>query len=82
MRTRSVLTRLAVKLATQPEAKTRLMYVIPLTLPELTTVFAEDVPIFRGRYGQSNGRYAVRFKSQVGRRERPSLLDYSEEKVL
>jgi flagellar motor switch protein FliM len=56
--------------------------VIPLTLPELTTVFAEDIPIFRGRYGQSNGRYAVRFKSQVGRRERPSLLDYSEEKVL
>ena len=56
--------------------------VIPLALPDLTTVFAEDVPIFRGCYGQSNGRYAVRFKSQVGRRERPSSLDFAEEKTL
>jgi flagellar motor switch protein FliM len=55
--------------------------VIPLNLPELTTVFAEDVPVFRGRYGQSNGRYAVRFKSQVRRREMRALLDFSQEKV-
>ena len=53
--------------------------VIPLTLPELTTVFAEDVPVFRGRYGQSGGRYAVRFKSQVRRREMRSSLDFSQE---
>jgi len=55
--------------------------VIPLSLPELTTVFAEDIPIFRGRYGQSGGRYAVRFNSQVRRRELRPTLDFSEEKA-
>ena len=43
--------------------------VIPIQLPELSTVYAEDVPLFRGRYGQANGRNAVRFHAQVGRRE-------------
>jgi len=46
--------------------------VIPVQLPELTTVYAEDVPVFRGRYGQSNGRNAVRFHVPAGRRERPA----------
>jgi flagellar motor switch protein FliM len=43
--------------------------VIPVQLPELSTIFAEDVPVFRGRYGQSNGRNAVRFHAPTGRRE-------------
>jgi flagellar motor switch protein FliM len=55
--------------------------VIPLSLPEMTTVFAEDIPIFRGRYGQSNGRYAVRFNSQVRRREMRSIIELSQEKA-
>src|SRR6185503_9408694 len=38
-------------------------------LLELATVYAEDVPLFRGRYGQANGRNAIRFHNQVGRRE-------------
>jgi flagellar motor switch protein FliM len=42
--------------------------VIPIQLPELATVYAEDVPLFRGRYGQANGRNAVRFVTRVGRR--------------
>ena len=46
--------------------------IIPVQLPELATVFAEDVPVFRGRYGQSNGFNAVRFQTQAGRRERRS----------
>jgi flagellar motor switch protein FliM len=47
--------------------------VIPLQVPELATVFAEDVPIFRGRYGQIDGRSAVRFQTPAGRRDaRPS----------
>jgi flagellar motor switch protein FliM len=54
--------------------------VIPVQLPELTTVYAEDVPVFRGRYGQSNGRNAVRFHVQAGRRERRSVGDHSPEK--
>ncbi|PXV52598.1 flagellar motor switch protein FliM [Dyella jiangningensis] len=43
--------------------------VIPIQLPELSTVFAEDVPIFRGVYGQNNGRTAIRFHTPTGRRE-------------
>lgn len=43
--------------------------VLPIQLPELSTVYAEDVPLFRGRYGQANGRNAVRFQAPVGRRE-------------
>ncbi|MGC1547646.1 MAG: flagellar motor switch protein FliM [Rhodanobacter sp.] len=54
--------------------------VIPMNLPELSTVFAEDVPVFRGHYGQSNGRYAVRYHAQAGRRELRSSLDTYQEK--
>jgi flagellar motor switch protein FliM len=54
--------------------------VIPVQLPELATVYAEDVPVFRGRYGQSNGRNAVRFHVQAGRRERRTASDHSIEK--
>ncbi|MDI3262759.1 MAG: flagellar motor switch protein FliM [Fulvimonas sp.] len=43
--------------------------VIPVQLPETATVFAEDVPIFRARYGQANGRAAVRYLAPAGRRE-------------
>jgi flagellar motor switch protein FliM len=49
--------------------------VIPIQLPELSTVYAEDVPLFRGRYGQANGRNAVRFHTQVGRRELRAAVD-------
>jgi flagellar motor switch protein FliM len=56
--------------------------VIPVQLPELTTVYAEDVPVFRGRYGQSNGRNAVRFHIQAGRRERQVATDPSTRKNL
>ena len=55
--------------------------VIPVQLPELATVYAEDVPVFRGRYGQSNGRNAVRFHVHAGRRERRTFGDHSTEKT-
>ncbi|MEO8809358.1 MAG: FliM/FliN family flagellar motor switch protein, partial [Rhodanobacter sp.] len=54
--------------------------VIPVHLPELATVYAEDIPVFRGRYGQSNGRNAVRFHVQAGRRERSVAGDPPREK--
>lgn len=54
--------------------------VIPVQLPELATVYVEDVPVFRCRYGQSNGRNAVRFHTQAGRRERRSAGEHSTEK--
>ena len=44
--------------------------VIPVQLPELATVYAEDVPVFRGRYGQSNGYNAVCFQAHAERRQR------------
>ena len=56
--------------------------VIPVQLPELATVYAEDVPVFRGRYGQSNGRNAVRFHVPAGRRERQAGTDPSTRKNL
>ena len=56
--------------------------VIPINLPEVTTVFAEDVPVFRGQYGQTNGRYAVRYKSAAGRRAPLPSLEIAEEKAL
>jgi len=55
--------------------------VIPVQLPEFTTVFAEDVPIFRGRYGQANGHKAVRFQAQAGRREARLHSDFSMEQI-
>ena len=54
--------------------------VIPVQLPELVTVYAEDVPVFRGRYGQSNGRNAIRYQAPAGRRERVHGADHSHEK--
>jgi flagellar motor switch protein FliM len=54
--------------------------VIPVQLPELVTVYAEDVPVFRGRYGQSNGHNAIRYQAPAGRRERVHCADHSQEK--
>ncbi len=54
--------------------------VIPVQVPELSTVFAEDVPVFRGRYGQSNGRNAVSFHAQAGRREIRLALESANQK--
>ena len=55
--------------------------VIPVQLPEMALVYAEDVPVFRGRYGQSNGLNAVRFHAQTGRREKAAIGDQSKEKT-
>lgn len=53
--------------------------VIPVQLPELTTVYAEDVPLFRARYGKANGHNAVSFHSQVGRHElAPEEISFAE----
>jgi flagellar motor switch protein FliM len=56
--------------------------VIPVNLPEFTTVFAEDVPVFRGVYGQANGHYAVRYKAAAGRRAPLPSIEFAQEKVL
>ncbi len=50
--------------------------IIPVDLPELVTVRAADVPVFKGTLGISNGKHAIRFVEAF---ERP---DYSEELAL
>lgn len=54
--------------------------VIPIQMPDLCTVFAEDVPVFRGRFGQAEGHNAMRFESYVGRRERRLAGAFTSEK--
>jgi len=39
--------------------------VIPVDMPELATVSAEGVPVFRGKYGIANGNEAVKVIEQV-----------------
>jgi flagellar motor switch protein FliM len=51
--------------------------VIPVNLPELCTVFAEDVPIFRGQVGRAGGHKAVRFQMPAGRRESRQVTEFS-----
>lgn len=51
--------------------------VIPVPRPELCTMFAEDVPIFRGHFGLSGGRNAVRFHAHAGRRETRAAGEFS-----
>lgn len=51
--------------------------VIPVSLPELCTVFAEDVPIFRGQIGRAGGHKAVRFQTPAGRREVRQSTEFS-----
>ena len=51
--------------------------VIPVNLPELCTVFAEDVPIFRGQLGRASGHKAVRFQTPAGRRETRTSAEFS-----
>jgi flagellar motor switch protein FliM len=37
--------------------------VIPIQMPDLVAVFAEDIPAFRGKVGNTNGHKAIRFES-------------------
>ena len=39
--------------------------IIPVELPEAVTVFAEDVPVFRGRYGASGGNAAIKLTKHI-----------------
>jgi flagellar motor switch protein FliM len=43
--------------------------VIPMSMPDLVTVRAGDVPVFRGMLGRSNGKNSVQFVSSIFRPE-------------
>ena len=43
--------------------------VIPLDIPELTTLFCENIPVLRGRYGTREGHYALEVDHFVAEEE-------------
>ncbi|HEC16928.1 MAG TPA: flagellar motor switch protein FliM [Sedimenticola sp.] len=49
--------------------------VIPLDIPDIVEVYAEDVPIFKGQLGVSEGNYAIKITEWIKRPKRISLLD-------
>jgi flagellar motor switch protein FliM len=54
--------------------------VIPLELPGLVTASIEDIPVFRGRYGVSKNKLAMKVEQKVYSELPPQLTGY-EEKV-
>ncbi len=53
--------------------------VIPIEFPELVTMVAEDIPIFRGRFGASGGNYAIKVVEPITR-EAPAAVHLDEPK--
>jgi flagellar motor switch protein FliM len=54
--------------------------VLPCDFTGRATIFAEDVPIFKGKFGVSNGQQAVQIDERVSR-IRPRMLDILNSKV-
>lgn len=54
--------------------------VVPMELPGLVTASIEDIPIFRGRYGVSKNKLAMKVEQRVYSELSPQLTGY-EEKV-
>ncbi|MDZ7804169.1 flagellar motor switch protein FliM [Thiohalophilus sp.] len=49
--------------------------VIPIEMPELVTVRAEDIPVFRGKYGVHDNNMAIKIVEQVERTKENPLLN-------
>ncbi len=54
--------------------------ILPCDFNGRATIMAEDVPIFRGKFGVSNGQQAVQIEDRISR-VRPRLLDVLNAKV-
>lgn len=48
--------------------------IIPIEMPEQVTLFAEDVPMFRGRYGVSGGQAAIKVTERILPTHDPDLI--------
>lgn len=48
--------------------------IIPVDLPEEVLLLAEDVPVFKGRYGVSDGNAAVKITKQVPRQAEQGVI--------
>jgi flagellar motor switch protein FliM len=53
--------------------------VIPLEEPETVDVLAEEMPVFRGTIGTSDGNYAVKVQQWLQHRKRKPLSEFIEE---
>jgi flagellar motor switch protein FliM len=48
--------------------------IIPIELPEQVTVFAEDIPLFHGRYGVADGHAAVKVTERIVPKPDPDVI--------
>ncbi len=46
--------------------------IIPIDMPETSTIYAEDIPVFKATHGVHNGHYAVKI---VDKMERPTHME-------
>ena len=53
--------------------------ILPFEMPELVTIKAEGVAIFRGKFGESNGNLAIKVTEKVHRQQEQPLMLLSEE---
>jgi flagellar motor switch protein FliM len=48
--------------------------IIPFDMPDEVTLIAEDIPVFRGEYGMSNGNRAIKIKEVIKLEELKSSI--------
>jgi flagellar motor switch protein FliM len=53
--------------------------IIPIDFPELVTVTANRVPMFKARLGQSNGALAAKIEERIVRSKNVSMMVDSDE---
>ena len=47
--------------------------IIPIDIPDQVSAVVEDVPVFRGRFGTSNGQCAIKIENLVSERNEPPV---------
>lgn len=57
-------------------AHLKVVDILPLEIPELVEVKAEDMPVFRGQLGVSDGSYAVKVTEWIEHRKRKPLHEF------
>lgn len=50
--------------------------IIPLEIPEMVEVSAQEVPIFRGQLGVSDGKYAVKIRERIEQARKDALQEF------
>jgi flagellar motor switch protein FliM len=68
-----------VELSLRDIAKLKKGDVIPIEMPEKVEVRAEELPVFRGKMGISDGNYAVKLEEWIEHRKRKPLHEFIEE---